>query len=165
MIFHRFKYRVARRQEWYHPQSLQSTRALRKTTFISLITLHDSILEATSSPLQKAVLENLLLAQSGCQSFIIHFTVQMLFRWFFFLNKNLRYNRNLKVFLRWYFLGLFFINVVISNSKQVDFMNAVTKWLMYDVIYNSQTATIQTWTFKQSVNHHLCHECLNIIYI
>lgn len=69
--------------ELHFLQSLQSTWALRKTVLISLITLHDSTLEATSSPLHKAALENVLLAQSGCQSFIIHFTVQMLFRWLF----------------------------------------------------------------------------------
>lgn len=43
------------------------------------------------------------------------------------------------------------LSVVISNSKQVDIMNAVTEWLMYDVIYSSQTATIQTGIFNQSV--------------
>ena len=47
----------------------------------------------------------------------------------FFKNKKLRYNRNLGYsFLWWYlFIGLFFLSVVIFNSKQVDFMNAVTK--------------------------------------
>lgn len=47
----------------------------------------------------------------------------------FFKNKKLRYNRNLGYsFLRWYlFIGLFFLSVVIFNSKQVDFMSAVTK--------------------------------------
>lgn len=30
------------------------------------------------------------------------------------------------------------LSVVISKSKQVDFTKAVTKWLTYDVIYNSK---------------------------
>lgn len=62
-------------------------------------------------------------------------------------------------------MSLFYLKCGNSNSKPIDVTKAITKWCMCDVIYNTQTATVQTGTFKQFVNHHLCHECLNIIYI